>query len=69
MVNDRRRAYLEFFRKQFDRFGFNVLGCCLMTHYIRRVGEGSSRPPSTMASDPNRSDPASPWRIRVGDRR
>ena len=69
LVDDDRRAYLEFLRKQFDRIGFNVHGCCRMTHDVRRVGEGSSRPHRAMASHPNSADPASRWRIRVGGRR
>lgn len=33
-VDDDRRACLESLREYYERFGFNVLGYCLMTHHI-----------------------------------
>ncbi len=37
-VDDDRRAYLEFLREHCGRFGFNVVGYCLMTNHIHLVG-------------------------------
>ena len=37
-VDDDRRAYLEFLREHCERFGFKVLGYCLMTNHIHLVG-------------------------------
>ncbi len=41
-VDDDRRAYLEFLREHCERFGFNVLGYCLMTNHIHLVGTPAS---------------------------
>ena len=37
-VDDDRLAYLEFLRTHCERFGFRVLGYCLMTNHIHLVG-------------------------------
>ena len=37
-VDADRRAYLEFLREHCERFGFNLLGYCLMTNHIHLVG-------------------------------
>jgi len=37
-VDDDRRAYLELLREHAERFGFSVLGYCLMTNHVHIVG-------------------------------
>jgi putative transposase len=41
-VDDDRRAYLEFLRDHCARFGFSILGYCLMTNHIHLVGTPGS---------------------------
>ena len=40
-VDDDRRVYLELLREHAERFGFTVLGYCLMTNHIHVVGTPS----------------------------